>query len=67
MLGNLDEKGYLDLKGGEGPNGEKIADLTLGSGAEAGLDPEDAEEVLAMIQRFDPVGVAARDLRGVPA
>jgi RNA polymerase sigma-54 factor len=26
--------------------------------AEAELDPEDAEEVLKMIQRFDPVGVA---------
>ncbi len=30
---------------------------------EAGLDPEDAEEVLRMIQRMDPVGVASRDLR----
>ncbi len=30
---------------------------------EAGLDPEDAEEVLRLIQLMDPVGVAARDLR----
>jgi len=30
---------------------------------EAGLDPEDAEEVLRMIQQLDPVGVASRDLR----
>src|SRR6185436_13865098 len=29
---------------------------------ESALDPEDAPEVLAMIQRFDPVGVAARSL-----
>ena len=29
----------------------------------AGLDPEDALEVLRLIQNFDPVGVAARDLR----
>ncbi|MDP3274106.1 MAG: RNA polymerase sigma-54 factor [Deltaproteobacteria bacterium] len=29
----------------------------------AGLDPEDAEEVLRLIQTLDPVGVAARDLR----
>lgn len=29
----------------------------------AGLDPYDAEEVLRMIQKLDPVGVAARDLR----
>src|SRR5262249_53914356 len=64
VIGNLDEKGYLDLKGGEGPDGVKLADLTVDDLAnEAGLDLEDAPEVLAMIQRFDPVGVAARDLR----
>ncbi|MFS8069338.1 MAG: RNA polymerase factor sigma-54 [Byssovorax sp.] len=63
VLGNLDEKGYLDLLGGEGVNGEKIPNLTIEDLArEAGLDPEDAPDVLAMIQRFDPVGVAARDL-----
>src|SRR5512132_824216 len=63
VLGNLDEKGYLDLNGGEGVNGEKIPNLTIEDLAlEAGLDPEDAPDVLAMIQRFDPVGVAARDL-----
>ncbi|MFO0755057.1 MAG: RNA polymerase factor sigma-54 [Byssovorax sp.] len=63
VIGNLDEKGYLDLKGGEGPNGEKEPDLTIEDLArDAGLDPEDAPVVLAMIQRFDPVGVAARDL-----
>src|SRR6185369_9481195 len=62
-IGNLDEKGYLDLKGGEGPDSQKVPDLTIEDLArEAGLDPEDAPEVLAMIQRFDPVGVAARDL-----
>jgi RNA polymerase sigma-54 factor len=63
VIGNLDEKGYLDLAGGEGPNGEKIPDLTIEDLArEAELDPDDASEVLALIQRFDPVGVAARDL-----
>lgn len=63
VIGNLDEKGYLDLKGGEGPNGEKLADLTIEDLArEAELDPDDAFEVLSLIQRFDPVGVAARDL-----
>ncbi|MEZ4406512.1 MAG: RNA polymerase factor sigma-54 [Polyangiales bacterium] len=30
---------------------------------ESGMDPEDAEIVLGMIQAMDPVGVAARDLR----
>src|SRR5262245_42828478 len=64
VIGNLDEKGYLDLKCGEGPDGTKMPDLTIEDLAnEAGLDPEDAPEVLAMIQRFDPVGVASRDLR----
>src|SRR5262245_37214833 len=59
VIGNLDEKGYLDLKGGEGPSGEKLVDLTiLDLAREAELDPDDAEEVLRMIQRFDPVGVA---------
>src|SRR5262249_39221379 len=63
VIGNLDEKGYLDLAGGEGPNGEKLPDVTLEVLArESGLDPEDADEVLSIIQRFDPVGVAARDL-----
>ncbi|APR85648.1 RNA polymerase sigma-54 factor RpoN [Minicystis rosea] len=63
VIGNLDEKGYLDLKGGEGPNGEKIEDLTVQDLArEAELDPDDAEEVLRLIQRFDPIGVAARGL-----
>jgi len=64
VIGNLDEKGYFDLEGGIGPDGEKLPDLSLEELAiEAGLDPDDAEVVLAMIQRFDPVGVAARSLK----
>lgn len=63
VIGNLDERGYLDLSGGENPDGTKRPDLTLEDLAlEAGLHPEDAPEVLALIQRFDPIGVAARDL-----
>lgn len=59
VVGNLDERGYLDLHRGGGQ-----PDITLDELAEeAGLNPEDAPEVLALIQRFDPVGVAARDLR----
>src|SRR6185503_4459421 len=62
IIGNLDEKGYLDVKGGEGPDGAVLPDITLDAlAAESGLDPEDAPEVLAMIQRFDPIGVASRD------
>lgn len=64
VIGNLDERGYLDLDAGEGPEGEKLPALTIEDlASEAGLDPEDAPEVLAMIQRMDPVGVCARDLR----
>jgi RNA polymerase sigma-54 factor len=64
VIGNLDERGYLDLEGGEDGEGNKRPDLTIEDLArEAELDPEDAEEVLALIQRFDPIGVASRDLR----
>ncbi|MBK8252105.1 MAG: RNA polymerase factor sigma-54 [Polyangiaceae bacterium] len=59
VIGNLDERGYLDLKGDEGQPDLTIEDLAR----EADLNPEDAPYVLAMIQRFEPVGVAARDLR----
>ncbi len=64
VIGNLDERGYLDLEGGEDGAGNKRPDLTIEDlAAEAGLNPEDAEEVLKLIQRFDPLGVASRDLR----
>ena len=59
VIGNLDERGYLDLKGDEGQPDTTLEDLAR----ETELDPEDAPDVLALIQRFDPVGVAARDLR----
>lgn len=51
VIGNLDADGYL-----KEPPIEELA-------AEAGLDIEDAEEVLKMVQLFDPIGVASRDLR----
>lgn len=57
VVGNLDENGYLKLD--DVPSEEVVPRLA----AEAGIDPEDAEEVLKLIQRMDPVGVAARDLR----
>jgi RNA polymerase sigma-54 factor len=64
VIGNLDEKGYLDLEGVEREDGTRTPDLTIEDLAlEAGLDPEDAPEVLRMVQELDPVGVAARDLR----
>jgi RNA polymerase sigma-54 factor len=64
VIGNLDENGYLDLAGVERPDGSRTPDLTIEDLAEeAGLHPDDAPFVLEMIQNFDPLGVAARDLR----
>lgn len=57
VVGNLDELGYLRV---EGVAEEEIVPKLA---AEAGLDPEDAEEVLKIIQRMDPTGVASRNLR----
>ncbi len=56
VIGNLDDNGYLRIEGMD-PS-EVVPRLS----AEAGLDSEDAEEVLEMIHQFDPVGVAARSL-----
>ncbi len=64
VIGNLDERGYLDLVGVERPDGTRTPDLTIDDLAdESGLDREDAPLVLEMIQNFDPPGVASRDLR----
>ncbi len=85
VIHNLDDNGYLTLKGierdakpGEAPAVEadddappveedrnssqkttNIEDLAR----EVGLDPEDAEEVLRLLQQMDPIGVGSRDLR----
>ena len=56
VIGNLDHNGYLRFEGVD------PADVVPKLAAEAGLDAEDAEEVLKMIQHFDPVGVASRSL-----
>jgi len=50
IIGNINEDGYLTAP---------FEDLAK----EADLELEDAEEVLKMIQRFDPIGVGARDLK----
>ncbi|HRG98438.1 MAG TPA: RNA polymerase factor sigma-54 [Polyangiaceae bacterium] len=63
VLGNLDENGFLDLKGIDRPQG-RTPDLTIEELAdEVGLDPEDAPEVLRMMQEWDPVGVCSRNLQ----
>lgn len=50
IIGNLDERGYLEA------SVEEVGEL-------ARATPEAVEAVLARIQSFDPVGIAARDLR----
>lgn len=52
IIQNLSENGYLAMKL------EEVCDAIQ-------TNPEEAEAVLKRIQFFDPVGVAARDLRGV--
>ncbi|MET0591540.1 MAG: RNA polymerase sigma-54 factor, partial [Polyangiaceae bacterium] len=64
VIGNLDEKGYLDLKGIERDDGSRTPDLTIEDLArEAHLDPEDAPDVLRLMQEFDPLGVCSRTLQ----
>lgn len=61
VFGNLDARGWLDLS--DDASTSVLPALTVTDLAvEAGLDPDDAEEVLAILQRFDPVGVATRTL-----
>jgi len=50
IIGNLDDDGYLVA------SAEEIA-------AMSNWTPEDVERALAVVQGFDPVGVAARDLQ----
>ncbi len=50
ILGNLEENGYLTA------SLEEIA-------ASSGIEPQDLEEALHLVQECDPAGVGARDLR----
>ena len=64
VLGNLDDQGFLDLKGVERPDATRTPDLTIEELAEeSGVNPEDAPEILRIMQEWDPVGVCSRDLR----
>ncbi len=64
VMGNLDDNGFLDLKGVERPDGERTPDISIEDLATmADLNPEDAPDVLRMMQEWDPVGVCSRDLR----
>jgi RNA polymerase sigma-54 factor len=57
VVGNLDDRGYLTIEG------VAPEDVVPRLAAEAQVDPEDADEILKVIQTFDPIGLAARDLR----
>lgn len=50
VVGNLNDEGYLIAN---------LEDLAK----EANMDFEDAEEVLKMMQKFDPIGVCSRNLK----
>jgi len=56
VLGNLDDAGLLKMEGV--PPEEVVPKLA----EEAELHPEDAEEVLKILQKMDPLGVASRSL-----
>ncbi len=56
VLGNLDDAGYLKMEG------VSHEDVVPRLADEAGLDPDDAEEVLKIIQQMDPLGVGSRTL-----
>jgi len=51
IIGNLDHNGYLSM------DTDAICQATNASA-------EEVESALAKVQRFDPIGIAARDLRG---
>src|SRR6202050_4032523 len=64
VIGNLDENGFLDLRGIERDEGQKTPDLTIDELArEVPIEPEDAECVLREMQEWDPVGVCSRSLQ----
>ena len=57
VIGNLTDDGYLKM------DGVPPAEIVPRLAEEAGLHPEDAEEVLKMMQQFDPLGVCTRSLQ----
>jgi RNA polymerase sigma-54 factor len=56
VLAQLDGQGFLKMEG------VPSEDIVPRFAKEAGMHPEDAEEVLKMMQQFDPVGCCARSL-----
>ena len=52
IIGNIGPDGYLAIS---------VAEMAV----ELGIEQTKIDEILAIIQRFDPVGVASRDLAGI--
>ena len=64
IIGNLDDDGYFKMPPVEGEAEDAAPrDPILRVAFEAGAGVEHAEAVLKRVQLFDPIGVAARDLR----
>src|SRR5512142_378415 len=64
VIGNLDPDGYFKMPPVEGEAEDSATrDPLVRVAFEAAVGVEFAENVLHKVQRFDPVGVAARDLR----
>ncbi|MGH9488599.1 MAG: RNA polymerase factor sigma-54 [Terriglobales bacterium] len=59
IIGNLDEDGYLTAEDDKGRRPLRVEEIAAGEG----LDEDVVREALNLVQRFDPPGVAARDLR----
>ena len=59
VIGNLDEDGYLTAEDDRGRRPLRVEEIATSEDL-----PEDlVREALCLVQRFDPAGVAARDLR----
>ncbi|ACG75501.1 RNA polymerase, sigma 54 subunit, RpoN [Anaeromyxobacter sp. K] len=64
IIGNLDDDGYFKMPAVEGEADEATSrDPLVRVAFESGQGIEVAERVLRKVQTFDPIGVAARDLR----
>ena len=64
IIGNIGEDGYLKLLDKSGMEVEEFEAAVLGEiSRHTGASAEAAEELLRMIQHFDPVGVGSRTIR----
>ncbi|MGH9476150.1 MAG: RNA polymerase factor sigma-54 [Terriglobales bacterium] len=59
IIGNLDEDGYLTAEDDKGRRPLRVEEIA----ASEGMPEQLVREALSLVQRFDPAGVGARDLR----